>query len=154
MNGASGFGRARQGVMLAALVGLIAGGIAVTARTQDHTRADHAGTVSFAPTAHSIAEHLVTMWVGSISVDRAVIQLTRAPTGSAMGDRDPWDFISGATLESSRETVDATESESRLADGTFALTLEFDTAQAIGQSVLVLRAGGTEHSYDVKQLNR
>src|SRR5665647_790961 len=100
-------------VTLAAIVSAIALVVTFGVRAQGHSSVDKAALVTLTPSTHMVEGHPVTMWIGSMGVDRAVIQLTRSPGESNAGDRGPWEFITRAMLESSRGTVDSVATKSR-----------------------------------------
>lgn len=108
-------------------------------------------SLSVTPSTISVWGHPVQAYVGSYDVDRAVIQVVAVPMG---GGGASLTFIDAATLESAQGSFPATLTRSSLRDGTAALTLEFRAPRVIGRSVLVLRSGQTQHTFDVQWPNQ
>ena len=138
-----------------ALVCVIVTGATATAMTEKHDGEKQAGEkqtswVTVKPSTHLIAEHQVTMWIGSVSVNRAVIQITRPPSDATRGIPGTWDFITGAALKSGRQNAHATMTKSRLADGTLALTLVFNAPREVGRSVPKVDTKGKTCFFDVR----
>jgi hypothetical protein len=140
-------------VAVIVLVGAVVAGVTVTANAQNHHGEEQAAMVTVTPATHLIAKHRVTMWIGSVSLDRAVIQLTRPPNNAKEGERGTWEFITGAILQAGDRSVHATETQGRLADGTLTLTLKFNDPRAIGESVMGLDMNTGNYFLEVKWPN-
>ena len=140
--------KTRSVVLLSiAAAGIAIAGLAfaVPALGEEESGLVNRSTVTYSPVQSVINGVPVTVFVGSYTGNRAVIQLS---TRSSAG-RELFESIRTAQLRTERGTIPGAVTTGRLANETWTLTIEFSSNRPIGEATLVVRTPHGTYSFSV-----